>query len=62
MEFISISAGVEAADAMVKTAEVEILSSTVICPGKYIVLVFGDTSAVKSSVEAGISAGRKYGC
>ncbi len=47
----------EAADRMVKAAEVEILTSAVICPGKYIVLVFGETAAVESSVGAGIETG-----
>lgn len=57
VEFLSISKGVEAADAMVKTADVEIFISSPICPGKYIVLVYGSTAAVESSVKAGINIG-----
>lgn len=60
VEFISIAKGIEAADAMVKAADVEILVSTPVCPGKYFVLVHGDVSAVESSVEAGIRVGANY--
>ena len=60
VEFISIAKGIEAADAMVKAADVEILVSTPVCPGKYFVLVHGDVSAVESSVEAGIRIGATY--
>jgi microcompartment protein CcmL/EutN len=60
VEFISIAKGIESADAMVKAADVEILFSTPVCPGKYVVLVHGDVSAVQSSVEAGIRVGASY--
>lgn len=60
VEFISIAKGIEAADAMVKAADVDILVSTPVCPGKYIVLVHGDVSAVQSAVEAGIRIGATY--
>ena len=60
IEFTSIAKGIEAADAMVKAADVEILVSTPVCPGKYFILVHGDVSAVQSSVEAGIRVGNTY--
>ena len=60
IEFTSIAKGIEAADAMVKAADVEILVSTPVCPGKYFILVHGDVSAVQSSVEAGIKVGASY--
>ncbi|MBU3191146.1 BMC domain-containing protein [Clostridium bowmanii] len=60
VEFISIAKGIEAADAMLKAADVEILVSTPVCPGKYIVLVHGDVSAVESSVDAGVRIGATY--
>ena len=53
IELTSIAAGFQAADAMLKAAEVEIILSRTICSGKYIVLVGGDVAAVTSSVEAG---------
>lgn len=51
IEFKTVSAGITAADQMVKTAEVEILEAQTVCPGKYIAIVAGDLSAVKAAVE-----------
>lgn len=52
VEYQTVSTGIQAADLMLKTAEVEILESQPVCPGKYIVLITGDLSAVKASVDA----------
>ncbi len=51
VEMTSIAAGMEAADIMLKTSEVELLLSRTICSGKYMVLVGGDVAAVQSAVE-----------
>ncbi|MCD8230592.1 MAG: BMC domain-containing protein [Clostridiales bacterium] len=51
IEFKTVSAGITAADQMVKTAEVEILEAQTVCPGKYIAIVAGDLSAVKAAVD-----------
>lgn len=53
IELNSIAQGMEAADAMLKTAEVELLVAKTTCPGKYIVLVTGDVAAVENSVGVG---------
>ncbi|MDO4541531.1 MAG: BMC domain-containing protein [Bacillota bacterium] len=53
VEFTSIAKGIEAADAMLKAATIELLDAKPICPGKYIVLICGDVSAVENSVRAG---------
>lgn len=53
IESNSIAQGIAAADVMAKTANIEILVSKSICPGKYIVLIAGDVAAVNQSVEAG---------
>lgn len=53
VESTSIAQGIEAADIMAKTANVQILVSKSICPGKYIVMIGGDVAAVRQSVEAG---------
>ena len=53
VELSSVARGLEAADAMLKTSEVALLLSRTICPGKYIVLVSGDTAAVNAAVSAG---------
>ena len=52
IEFKTVSAGITAADAMVKTADVELLEAQTVCPGKYIALISGSLSAVNAAVEA----------
>lgn len=51
IEFKTVSAGITAADQMVKTAQVELLEAQTVCPGKYIALIAGDLSAVNAAVE-----------
>lgn len=60
LEFTSICRGIEAADAMIKAGDVELVESKSACPGKYMVIVTGDVGAVKSAVEAGEAVGRNY--
>lgn len=50
-EFKTVSSGMRAADRMVKTAEVELLQADTVCPGKFLVLISGDLSAVKAAVD-----------
>lgn len=52
VEFVTVSAGMRGADTMIKTAEIEIIESATVCPGKYMVIISGELSAVKASVEA----------
>ena len=52
IEFKTVSAGVAAADIMVKTAAVELVEAQTVCPGKYIALITGDLSAVEAAVSA----------
>ncbi len=54
VEFNRIATGIHATDAMVKAAEVELIESRPITPGKYISLVTGDVASVSASVKAGI--------
>ena len=42
IEFKTTPAGITAADAMVKTSEVEIVEAQTVCPGKYIAIITGD--------------------
>lgn len=58
IEFQTVSAGVTAADAMVKTASVELIEAQTVCPGKYIALITGDLSAVDAAVA---NAKAQYG-
>ena len=57
VEFNSIAKGIEAGDAMLKASRVELLDARPICPGKYIVLIWGEVSAVYNSVQAGNTIG-----
>lgn len=57
IEFKSIAKGIDATDAMIKSANVELLLSTPICPGKYLSMVTGDVGAVKNAVEVGKKVG-----
>ena len=52
IEYTTVSTGIKAADTLVKTADVEIIEAQVVCPGKYIVLISGELSAIKASVDA----------
>ncbi len=53
LEVNSIARGMEVGDAMLKAAEVELVTAMCVCAGKYIVMVRGDVAAVTSSVEVG---------
>ena len=60
LELSSIARGIECADTMVKTADVELLMSLTVCPGKYIILISGDVSAVSASIDAGKSQAEEF--
>jgi microcompartment protein CcmL/EutN len=53
IELSSIAKGIETCDHMLKAANVELLRSTTICPGKYMIIIGGDTSSVNASMEVG---------
>ena len=60
IETNSIPLGIDAGDAMLKAASVELVAAQPVCAGKYIVIITGEVAAVKSSVEAGkIKAGQR---
>jgi microcompartment protein CcmL/EutN len=54
LELRSIAAGIKAADEMLKSADVELVMATPICPGKYVVLITGNVGAVKNAMETGV--------
>lgn len=60
LEFSSIARGIETSDYMVKEAQVELIRSSTVCPGKYIVIVAGDTGNVKTAVKEGIIRAEAY--
>jgi len=53
VETSSVARGLEAADAMLKAARVQLLLSSPVCPGKYVVLVGGQVAEVGAAVQAG---------
>ena len=58
VETRGLVAAIEAADAMVKAANVQLIGSEKIGSGLVSVMVRGDVGAVKSAVEAGGAASR----
>ena len=61
IETRGLTAAVEAADAMVKAAEVTLVGTEKIGSGLVSVMVRGDVGAVKSAVEAGASSAERLG-
>jgi microcompartment protein CcmL/EutN len=57
LEFSSIAAGIEAADAMVKRAPIDIIRSGTVQPGKYLVLIGGEVADVEESLVVGREVG-----
>ena len=57
IEFSSIAVGIEAADAMVKRAPIEVIRAGTVQPGKYLVLIGGLTADVEESLAAGRQVG-----
>ncbi len=52
IEYKTTATGLKAADLMIKTAEVDLIEAETVCPGKYIAIISGELSAVKSAVES----------
>ena len=65
VEFNSIAAGIDAADQMVKTAQVDPLFFKTICPGKFVAAVTGGVDTCPAvpcawaAVSASVNAGRE---
>jgi microcompartment protein CcmL/EutN len=57
VEFSSIAAGIQAADAMVKRAPIDVIKTGTVQPGKYLVLIGGMVADVEESVAAGRDVG-----
>ena len=52
VELTTVSTGFKTADDMAKAADIDILQAEVTCPGKFVILVTGELSAVSASVDA----------
>lgn len=57
LELASIAVGIEAGDAMVKRAPVEVVHAGTVHPGKYLVLVAGAVADVEEALAAGLEVG-----
>lgn len=57
LEYTSIAAGIDAADRMVKAADIRPVFFKTTCPGKFLVAVTGNVEDVTASTEAGRSVG-----
>lgn len=60
IEFDSISAGIVAGDAMVKSSPLGSIYAGTVHPGKYLVLVSGDTASVEFALSTGSESGRGH--
>jgi microcompartment protein CcmL/EutN len=57
IDFSSIAVGIEAADAMVKRAEIAVIRAGTVQPGRYLVLIGGTVAEVQESLDAGREVG-----
>lgn len=60
LEFSSIAKGIEASDAVLKAADVTLVSAKPTCPGKYALIFSGEVAAVSASREAGEKVGEPF--
>lgn len=60
VELNSIARGIEVGDFMVKAAHVDLLRATTVCPGKYIIIVAGETGDVRASMNEGKKRGAEH--
>jgi ethanolamine utilization protein EutM len=61
VETLGLAAGVEAADSMVKAANVTIVARQQVGGGLVAILIEGDVGAVKAAVDAGVAAASRVG-
>ncbi len=57
IDFGSIATGIEAADAMVKRASIDVIRAGTVQPGRYLVLIGGNVADVQESLAAGRTVG-----
>lgn len=57
VELTSIARGIETCDYMVKAAQVDLLRSSTVCPGEYMIIVGGETGDVRAAMAEGIKRG-----
>ena len=60
IELNSIARGVESADGMLKSADVDLVMAQPICAGKFMVLVSGDVDSVERAADVGREAAGEF--
>lgn len=60
IEFTSVARGIFVTDQMLKASEVEIVTASSVCPGKYMAIVHGDVASVENAVEIGERASKEF--
>lgn len=60
IETISVIRGIEATDAMLKAAEVELIFARPVCTGKWLVMIEGDVGAVNTSIKIGAEVAGEF--
>lgn len=57
LDFSSVATGIEAADAMVKRAQIDTIRAGTVQPGRYLVMIGGTVADVQESLAAGREVG-----
>lgn len=57
IELSSIAIGYSVADAMLKSANIEIIWNEIQCPGRLMLMILGDTASVHAAIELGVHKG-----
>ena len=60
LELSSIAGGIEAADYMVKAAQVTLVYARASCPGKYYIMINGTVSGVTNAIKQGIAMAGEF--
>ncbi len=60
LEFKSIPAGIQVTDSLIKAADVSLVLSTTLCPGKYLTVVEGAMDALNTSCRVAENEGGRH--
>lgn len=53
IELSSVAKGIECADSMLKSSDVELIMARAVCPGRYLAMITGDTGSVTNAIDIG---------
>ena len=60
VEYKSIPLGIESANAMLREADVELVFSSPVCPGKYVTIIEGTVDSVRRAIQKAERTGREF--